>query len=139
MKCPKCQQENPPRAKFCMECAAPLAQICAGCGTALPAAARFCPQCARPAGPAVERGDAPQAAMPRHLAERILQSRAAIEGERKQVTVLFVVQRVRSCPLPKHNFWEKYCEAEEPLKEAGVRSCIHTFVAPFFKIRLTVA
>ena len=89
MKCPKCQQENPPRAKFCMECAAPLAQICAGCGIALPAAARFCPQCARPAGPAVERGDAPQAAMPRHLAERILQSRAAIEGERKQVTVLF--------------------------------------------------
>jgi hypothetical protein len=24
MKCPRCQQENPPRAKFCLECAGPL-------------------------------------------------------------------------------------------------------------------
>ena len=89
MNCPKCQQENPPRAKFCVECATPLAPTCAGCGSGLPPAARFCPQCARPAGAVIERGDAPQAAMPRHLAERVLQSRAAIEGERKQVTVLF--------------------------------------------------
>ena len=26
MKCPRCQQENPPQAKFCLECAAPLAE-----------------------------------------------------------------------------------------------------------------
>src|SRR5437868_7371787 len=31
----------------------------------------------------------PQAYTPKHLAERILTSRAALEGERKQVTVLF--------------------------------------------------
>src|SRR5262245_53381835 len=24
MKCPRCQQDNPPQAKFCLECAAPL-------------------------------------------------------------------------------------------------------------------
>ena len=30
-----------------------------------------------------------QAAIPRHLAEKILASRAALAGERKQVTVLF--------------------------------------------------
>ena len=30
-----------------------------------------------------------EARMPRHLAERVLRSRAALEGERKQVTVLF--------------------------------------------------
>ena len=89
MNCPKCKQENPPLARFCIQCATPLAPTCAGCGTELPPAARFCPQCARPAGAVIERSDAPQAAMPRHLAERVLQSRAAIEGERKQVTVLF--------------------------------------------------
>ena len=89
MQCPKCQQANPPRARFCIECAAPLAQACAGCGGEVPAAARFCPHCARPTGPAVEPERTVQATVPRHLAERILESRAAIEGERKQVTVLF--------------------------------------------------
>jgi class 3 adenylate cyclase len=32
---------------------------------------------------------APAAYTPKHLAEKILTSRAALEGERKQVTVLF--------------------------------------------------
>ncbi|RFB75010.1 adenylate/guanylate cyclase domain-containing protein [Methylovirgula sp. 4M-Z18] len=89
MQCPKCRRDNPPRAKFCIECAAPLAQVCVGCGTELPPAAKFCPECARPTGPSLDRVDAPQPAVPRHLAERILESRAAMEGERKQVTVLF--------------------------------------------------
>ena len=31
----------------------------------------------------------PRAYTPKHLAERILQSKSALEGERKQVTVLF--------------------------------------------------
>lgn len=89
MKCPTCQTENSPPAKFCIECATPLAQSCAGCGTQLPPAARFCPQCAHPVGPVNNPADARQGAMPQHLADRILHSRAAIEGERKQVTVLF--------------------------------------------------
>jgi class 3 adenylate cyclase/tetratricopeptide (TPR) repeat protein len=86
MRCAKCQQENPPRARFCIECAAPLARSCGACGAELPATARFCPQCAEPVAPPADRGAAP---VPRHLAERILESRAALEGERKQVTVLF--------------------------------------------------
>jgi class 3 adenylate cyclase/tetratricopeptide (TPR) repeat protein len=85
MRCPKCEQENPPASRFCMQCAHPFASACAGCGADLPPAARFCPQCGRPAS-----ASAPATpAVPRHLAERILDARAAIEGERKQVTVLF--------------------------------------------------
>src|SRR5262245_34997726 len=30
MKCPRCQQENPPPAKFCLECATPLGTGCLG-------------------------------------------------------------------------------------------------------------
>ncbi len=91
MKCSRCQQENPPQAKFCIECAAPLARTCGNCGTPLPAGAKFCPECAHPAGAAAAppRFTAPEAYTPRHLAERILTSRSALEGERKQVTVLF--------------------------------------------------
>ena len=89
MRCPKCEQENPPGARFCMECAAPLARVCAGCRAELPPAAKFCPQCGHPAKPLTDAASALQATVPRHLAERILDSRAAIEGERKQVTVLF--------------------------------------------------
>jgi Double zinc ribbon len=48
MKCPRCQQDNPPRAKFCLECAAPLALRCASCGTQLPSGAKFCFECATP-------------------------------------------------------------------------------------------
>ncbi len=48
MKCPRCQAENQPQAKFCEECATPLARTCANCGTQLSATAKFCPECAIP-------------------------------------------------------------------------------------------
>jgi len=91
MKCPRCQQENPPQAKFCLECATPLAVRCGNCGTPLPAAAKFCFECATPVSmPAPSpRLASPEAYTPKHLAERILTSKTALEGERKQVTVLF--------------------------------------------------
>ena len=93
MKCPRCQQENRPGAKFCEECAAPLARACVNCGAQLSAAAKFCSECAHPAGPAAplapQRFGAPETYTPKHLAERIINSKAALEGERKQVTVLF--------------------------------------------------
>ena len=92
MKCPQCQFENRPQAKFCEECAAPLARSCANCGTQLSATAKFCPECAHPvsSSSAVQsRFHSPQAYTPKHLAERILSSKTALEGERKQVTVLF--------------------------------------------------
>src|SRR3990172_1477590 len=91
MKCARCQHENPPQSKFCIDCAAPLARACGNCGTALPASAKFCPECAHPAAVPASHPPfaAPEAYPPRHLAEKILTSRSAVEGERKQVTVLF--------------------------------------------------
>ena len=91
MKCPRCQHENRPGAKFCEECAAPLARACVNCGAQLSTTAKFCSECAHPAGPAAppQRYGAPETYTPKHLAERIISSKAALEGERKQVTVLF--------------------------------------------------
>src|SRR5437879_2012510 len=95
MKCVRCQHESPPAAKFCVECAAPLAAAvtCARCGTRLPPGAKFCPECALPAGaaaPAAEtRFASPVEYTPKHIADKILSSRGALEGERKNVTVLF--------------------------------------------------
>lgn len=91
MKCSRCQHDNTPAAKFCEECAAPLIRTCVGCGTQLSASAKFCPECGQPAGaaPAAAVAPPPTVYTPKHLAEKILSSRDAIEGERKLVTVLF--------------------------------------------------
>ncbi|TMA94135.1 MAG: zinc-ribbon domain-containing protein [Deltaproteobacteria bacterium] len=92
MKCPHCKHENQPQAKFCEECAAPLARTCANCGTQLSATAKFCPECAHPVTGGVvtqRRFASPETYTPKHLAEKILTSKSALEGERKQVTVLF--------------------------------------------------
>jgi predicted ATPase/class 3 adenylate cyclase len=87
----RCQHDNPQGARFCEECATPLIRACSNCGTALSAAAKFCHACAHPtaadAGPPAR---SPDSYTPKHLAEKILTSKAALEGERKQVTVLFV-------------------------------------------------
>jgi hypothetical protein len=42
MKCPRCQHENPPQAKFCLECGARVALTCTKCRGELPAGAEFC-------------------------------------------------------------------------------------------------
>jgi len=94
MRCPRCQHENEAGAKFCEECATPLARKCANCGRQLSATAKFCPECAHPSRLTPETATAPRFASPesytpKHLAERILTSKSALEGERKQVTVLF--------------------------------------------------
>ena len=94
MKCARCQHENEMGAKFCEECAAPLAVACAKCGRSLSPTAKFCSECAHPTGlsaapPVAPRFDSPESYTPKHLAERILTSRSALEGERKLVTVLF--------------------------------------------------
>ncbi len=89
MQCPGCQHENPPGARFCEDCAAPLARSCTNCGTTLSAAAKFCHACAHPAAGVGAASRSPDTYTPKHLAEKILTSRAALEGERKQVTVLF--------------------------------------------------
>jgi class 3 adenylate cyclase len=91
MQCPRCQAENPSGMRFCGQCAAPLASVCAACGTANPPANRFCGQCAAPLNQAAPppKFTSPDTYTPKHLAEKILISKVALEGERKQVTVLF--------------------------------------------------
>jgi Double zinc ribbon/Adenylate and Guanylate cyclase catalytic domain len=92
MKCPRCQHENPTGSSFCLECGARLGLTCGSCETDLPPGSKFCNKC----GTAVTsptagqvRFASPESYTPKHLAEKILTSKSALEGERKQVTVLF--------------------------------------------------
>ncbi|HUG48035.1 MAG TPA: adenylate/guanylate cyclase domain-containing protein [Candidatus Limnocylindria bacterium] len=48
MICTNCGTENLAGAKFCMECATPLAAGCPTCGFVNPPAAKFCSECATP-------------------------------------------------------------------------------------------
>jgi class 3 adenylate cyclase len=65
-----------------------VAMTCLSCGHENPAGAKFCNDCgARVAAPAAS--PEPRAYTPRHLAEKILAQKSALEGERKPVTVLF--------------------------------------------------
>jgi class 3 adenylate cyclase/tetratricopeptide (TPR) repeat protein len=93
MKCAGCGRESPSGARFCAGCGARLVPACSACGAELPLDARFCPQCGQTSltrAPATADFASPATYTPKHLAERILTSKAALEGERKQVTVLFV-------------------------------------------------
>ncbi len=91
MKCQKCQHDNSDNAKFCEQCAAPLTQTCGNCGSQAPSTAKFCPQCGHPLKriPEDPRNASLKSHVPQHLVDKILTSKAALEGERKQVTVLF--------------------------------------------------
>src|SRR5262249_5936944 len=90
MKCRQCQHENSAKAKFCEECAAPLPRTCDNCGSQVSLTAKYCPQCSHPLSPVRDdpRFASPKNYTPEHLANKILTSRTALEGERKQVTVL---------------------------------------------------
>ena len=72
MTCSACGHANPERAKFCLECGAPVAARCASCATELPPAAKFCLECG------TKVGDRPAAASPPPDA-----------GARKIVTIVF--------------------------------------------------
>lgn len=113
MQCDRCRHENPAGQKFCGECGARLTLTCSACGVANPPTNKFCgacgtslaanapaapalpalpgdrPSASGPRAPAAERFASPESYTPPHLAEKILTSRLALEGERKQVTVMF--------------------------------------------------
>ena len=118
MTCNACGFENPAWMKFCGECATPLASHCASCGCDNPPGFKYCGGCGAALKEVESRqsrdksgesgnsrlstldpstalrtgsrlASSPRAYTPRHLAEKILNSRSALEGERKQVTVLF--------------------------------------------------
>ena len=95
MKCPRCQAENREGARFCRQCGATFGAVCLSCGAKVEAGSKFCDGCGTPldatpaSGPRASRFDSPESYTPKHLAEKILTSKTAMEGERKQVTVLF--------------------------------------------------
>ncbi|MBW2096629.1 MAG: AAA family ATPase [Deltaproteobacteria bacterium] len=99
MKCPKCEAENPESMKFCGECGTKLEKICPKCNSSNPPQFKFCGQCGHnltlPSEPAPkelsfdEKLDKIQRYLPKGVTEKILARRDKIEGERKQVTVLF--------------------------------------------------
>ena len=104
MECPQCRHADPAETKFCGECGTRLQSLCPACQAVNPTTNKFCSECgqrlagAAPApAPAVAAAPAttyarfasPDAYTPKHLAEKILTSRGALEGERKSVTVMF--------------------------------------------------
>ena len=99
MKCPKCQFENPERMKFCGECGVKLEKTCPKCNSSNPPGFKFCGECGHnlttpseptPKGLSFEQKlDKIQRYLPEGLTDKILSQKDKIEGERKQVTVMF--------------------------------------------------
>jgi class 3 adenylate cyclase/tetratricopeptide (TPR) repeat protein len=90
MICPTCGHDVPGGSAFCNGCGAKLVRTCASCGATPPPGSRFCNGCGadlQAGAPALARD--PLAYTPKHLADKILRSKSTLEGERKQVTVLF--------------------------------------------------
>ena len=83
MTCPRCQATSREGARFCEQCGARQARACPSCGAEAAAEARFCGGCgaALAAGaPAAGRFGDPQTYTPRHLADKILTTRAQLEA-----------------------------------------------------------
>jgi len=93
MKCPKCQFENPKNAEFCVECGNRLDVLCPNCGSLNSPVYKFCKKCGQDLRKSTEVPpidySRPQSYTPKFLADKILNTRSSIEGERKLVTVLF--------------------------------------------------
>ncbi|MBW2563160.1 MAG: zinc ribbon domain-containing protein [Deltaproteobacteria bacterium] len=99
MKCPDCQFVNREGAKFCSECGHKFELSCPKCGNSIRASSKFCDGCGHhltvPSESTPkdlsfdEKIDKIQRYLPKGLTEKILSQRNKIEGERKQVTVMF--------------------------------------------------
>jgi len=99
MKCPDCQFENVDGAKFCNECGRKLEISCPECSKINPPGSKFCNECGHNLTSSQttvvkelsfeEKIDKIQRYLPKGLTEKILSQRDRIEGERKQVTVMF--------------------------------------------------
>jgi class 3 adenylate cyclase/tetratricopeptide (TPR) repeat protein len=99
MKCPKCQFENSEEMQFCGKCGAKLERICPKCNFPNPPQFIFCGKCGynltTPSEPTPralsydEKIEKIQRYLPEGITEKILSQRNKIEGERKQVTVMF--------------------------------------------------
>ena len=99
MQCPKCQFENPDKKKFCRECGAKLLLACPQCAAEILSSDKFCGECGHKLSVPSEvvpkdlsfdkKLTKIQKYLPKGLIEKILSQRDRIEGERKQVTVMF--------------------------------------------------
>jgi class 3 adenylate cyclase/tetratricopeptide (TPR) repeat protein len=99
MQCPKCQFDNPEGIKFCGECGAKLERLCPSCNSSSPPNFKFCGECGHKFDVPVEGSPKDlsfdekltkvQKYLPKGLTEKILSQKDRIEGERKQVTVMF--------------------------------------------------
>ena len=99
MKCPGCQCDNREDAKFCNECGNKLEIRCPACDCSNRLGAKFCDECGNKLALQEvsipkdlsfdEKLDKIQRYRPKGLTEKILSQRDRIEGERKQVTVMF--------------------------------------------------
>jgi hypothetical protein len=98
MRCPSCGFENPEGMNFCGRCGTQLSPRCPHCDFENPLGFAFCGKCGASLAEPTPAAHPPaltsplqrlQTATPAHLAEKILTSCSALEGERKQVTVLF--------------------------------------------------
>ena len=101
MRCPKCQFENPENSKFCGECGSSfeMETVCPNCGSKPPTIFKFCNECGydlkKPKDTLPknlsfdEKLTKIQKYLPKGLTEKILSQKDRIEGERKQVTVMF--------------------------------------------------
>jgi class 3 adenylate cyclase/tetratricopeptide (TPR) repeat protein len=93
MKCPKCQTVNPGGKKFCRKCGIKLSLPCPQCGFEYLPEDEFCGECGTSLekfkeAPSINYSE-PKSYTPKFLADKILTTRSAIQGERKIVTVLF--------------------------------------------------
>ena len=98
MKCPKCQFDNPEGINFCGKCGAKLERVCPNCNFSNPPEFSFCGKCGQSFFPSElapqklsfdEKLAKIQRYLPEGVTEKILAQRDKIEGERKQVTVMF--------------------------------------------------
>ena len=99
MQCPKCQFENPEGSLFCGDCGSALEVSCPNCGSTPPPNFKFCNKCGHnlskpPEEPPKDLSfdqkiEKIQKYLPKGLTEKILSQKNRIEGERKQVTVMF--------------------------------------------------
>lgn len=101
MQCAKCGVSNRNQAKFCEECGTALTLACPQCGVPVLVGKKFCGDCGvalysaplssaqRSYTSAESQRPSPTSYTPPHLASRIRSGKAALEGERKIITVLF--------------------------------------------------
>ena len=93
MECPECHFQNREGAKFCSECGNKFELTCPECNMKIRIDSKFCDECGHDLKNVQETHpidySKPQSYTPKFLADKILSSRSAIEGEKKLVTVMF--------------------------------------------------